>query len=69
MPTRSQITAAIKRLNNVYGRGDVRQVRYFADGRIEVTASLQYGHSKFTARVRNSTVYARGHQITIKAGA
>lgn len=61
-----EITEAITRLNNNYGRGDVRQVRRYLDGRIEVIARLQYGESKFTARVDGRTVYARGHQLTVK---
>jgi hypothetical protein len=43
-----------------------RTMHCFADGRVELTARLQYGESKFTARFNSRTVYARGHQTTIK---
>ena len=64
--SRQQIIATIKTLNSVYGKGDLRETRFFLDGRIECRSSLQYGQSHFTARVVGNTVYARGHQRTIK---
>ncbi len=62
--THAESTKAIIHLNRIYGKGDVRQVRYFLDGKIEVIANLQYGQSKFMARVKNRTVFCRGHQMT-----
>ena len=66
--TRADLFAAIQRLNWMYGRGEIsdRTIRCFADGRVECTARLQYGESKFTARFNGRTVYARGHQTTVK---
>ena len=66
--TRAELFTAIRRLNWSYGRGELieREMRFFADGRIECTSRLQYGESKFTARFNGRTVYARGHQTTIK---
>lgn len=66
--TRMELVAAINKLNWNYGRGDLieRDMRFFADGRVECTAKLQYGMSKFTARFNGRTVYARGHQTTVK---
>jgi hypothetical protein len=66
MVTFEQVSAAIVRLNNLYGRGDVKEVRYFLDGRIEAHVKKQYGTEKFLVRVTGSTVRARGHQMTIK---
>lgn len=66
--TRAELFAAIQRLNWLYGRGDLieREMRCFMDGRVELTARLQYGESKFTARFNGRTVYARGRQTTVK---
>ena len=66
--TRAELFAAIQRLNWMYGRGEIsdRTMLCFADGRVELTARLQYGESKFTARFNGRTVYARGHQVTVK---
>lgn len=66
--TRQELFGAIQRLNWLYGRGDVieRDMRFFADGRIECTAKCQYGTAKFTARFNGRTVYARKHQMTVK---
>jgi hypothetical protein len=71
--TRAQINETIVRLNNLYGRGDVRRINHFADGRSEVTAHKQYGVDRFAAHTQLSarnglTVFARGHQMTIKPG-
>ena len=64
------INQAIIRLNNLYGRGDIRQIRHFADGTIVCIASLQYGQCTFRARVTPATngftVRARNHQMTIR---
>jgi len=66
--TRQELVAAITRLNNLYGRGDLieREMKVFADGRVECTSRLQYGVSKFRVRFNGRTVYARGHQMTVK---
>ena len=66
--TREELFAAIQSLNWQYGRGEISDLTMhcFADGRVELTARLQYGESKFTARFNGRTVYARGHQTTIK---
>ena len=66
--TRTELFAAIQSLNWLYGRGELieREMRVFADGRTECTSRLQYGTSKFTARFNGRTVYARGHQTTVK---
>ena len=65
MANRDKVNAAIVRLNNLYGRGDVRKIQHFADGTIIVIASLQYGHCTFRARVTGDTVRARNHQMTV----
>lgn len=66
--TRAELFTAIQRLNWLYGRGELidREMKCFADGRVECTSRLQYGTSKFTARFNGRTVYARNHQTTVK---
>ena len=64
--TRKQVNAAIVKLNNLYGRGDVRRICHYANGTIIVIADLQYGRCTFRARVRGNTVRARNHQVTVR---
>jgi hypothetical protein len=67
---RPNITRAIVRLNNNFGWGDVKAVRRFLDGRIEVDISSRYRRQKtYIARVvgRNSVRF-RGHQMSYLEG-
>ena len=66
--TRAELVEAIRHLNGVYGRGDLveRTIRVGMDGLVQCESKLQYGMSKFTARFNGRTVYARGHQTTIR---
>ena len=66
--TRIELFHAIQNLNWQYGRGEITDydMKVFMDGRVELVAKLQYGVSKFTARFNGRTVYARGHQTTVK---
>lgn len=63
-----RITAAVRELNANYGRGDVRKVKLFADGRIEVLrvpyrCAPETRHGKL---VNGKTVHFAGHQITLR---
>lgn len=65
--TRGQlIIACLQRLNTLYGRGDVRNVKVYLDGRIEWTRQ-PYGLKTETrhGRIVGDTVFALGHQQTI----
>ncbi len=53
---------ALRGLNHAYGRGDIREIRQFADGRGECIVSLQYGWARFSFRDDGHTVRAQGHQ-------
>ena len=61
-----KVSAAIRRLNWNYGRGDIVAVRLFADGRIEFDLK-GYGMRQETRRGRlvGNTVHALRHQLTI----
>jgi hypothetical protein len=67
--SKGQLRLALTRLNNLYGRGDIVLIQYMFPDYIEVTVQKQYGQEMFKARVVNHTVFARGHQMTMKAGA
>jgi hypothetical protein len=67
--TNREIYDAVQTLNWNYGRGELRgnaAIQEAANGTMVCVSSLQYGFSKFTVKVVGRTVYARGHQITVK---
>jgi hypothetical protein len=59
--------AALRHLNACYGRGDIRKIKQFADGRGECEVQLLFGRAKFTFRDNGRTVYAHRHQASYKA--
>ena len=63
---RPAITAAIIMLNNRHGWGDVKRVRRFLDGRIEVDIASRYrnSHTYIARQVGRCSVKFRGHQIS-----
>lgn len=63
--TMKDIFDAVQRLNWSYGRGDLVSVKYAGRDLWLCESKLQYGISKFTARVRFRTVRARNHQTTV----
>jgi hypothetical protein len=64
----NRVIGAIKHLNNVYGRGDISNVRMFASGLITFDQT-PYGCKPAIrlGRIKGDTVMALGHQRTIKA--
>ncbi len=66
--TRAELIEAIQILNGIYGRGHLieRDIRFGMDGVVQCASKLQYGTSKFIARFNGRTVFARGHQLTVK---
>ena len=62
---RPEILRALQRLNWNYGYGDVKAIRRFLDGRIEVDITAPYCQPRtFIARtVGRTSVRFRGHQI------
>lgn len=63
-----RVVDAIKHLNNVYGKGEVSNVRMFASGLITFDQT-PYGCKSAIrlGRIKGDTVMALGHQRTIKA--
>lgn len=63
-----RVMDAIKHLNNLYGKGEVSNVRMFASGLITFDQT-PYGCKPAIrlGRIKGDTVMALGHQRTIKA--
>lgn len=66
------IGAAIRRINSIYGRGDVVSIealheasrpRTVIGGRVNI--KKQYGTEKPSFRIEGSTLYFRGHQFDL----
>ena len=65
------ITNAVKALHYHYGKGDVKAVRIFADGRIEIdaqctSAKIHTRQGAVTTKGNKSTVKMYRHQLTVK---
>lgn len=63
MTRSTRIRHAIQTLNSLYGRGDVRRIEAYMDGRI-VFYRQPFGMrtEKRNARIVGDTVFALGHQ-------
>ena len=61
---------ALEYINRHYGWGDIRRVRYFMDGRIEVEIGNRYrGTKTYLARMIDEFVITfRGHRKSINSG-
>jgi hypothetical protein len=61
------INDAITTMHYLYGIGDVKEIRRFADGRIEVIAQGYYmkSHVRRGRIVGGRTIKMYGHQLTI----
>lgn len=59
------LTEVITRLNWLYGRGDVVHVGVYSR---KVKIKKQFGYETVPYRVKNRTVFFRGHRQTAKRG-
>lgn len=59
---------AVQTLHANYGKGDIQEVRFYVDGRIEVHAQRIYckPHIARGRLVNRKTVKLYGHQLTAK---
>lgn len=69
-----ELTPALTRLNNLYGRGDIVDFDTSPPGSFDnadytgrVYCKLQYGTERKNFRVLNGTLYFRGHQMKLRA--
>lgn len=65
LPAEDAIFAAVRRLNWLYGKGDLQSVTPVRTGVYTAVAHLQNGHSTFQVRFDGKTVRALGHQMKI----
>lgn len=64
----SGLLAAVKMLHNRHGRGDIRQVRWYLDGRVELYCQSPHmrPHVARGRVVGGRTVKLYRHQITVQ---
>ncbi len=66
MNTQEKVREAIEKLNHIYGRGAVGEIRQYLDGRIEFWRTpFNCRPEKRTARIDGKTLRALGHQTQL----
>lgn len=61
-----KVFRAVQHLNNLYGRGDVKECRLYGNGKIEFTVQgYMMNRERRRGHLYGETVHVLGHQLTI----